>query len=224
MKAEIARAGFARCPEMLRRPALDELAALFGDLRADRPGSRIDPVVAERTQAVAVATRYASNLLGYGARPVRALLFDKSVGTNWSLGWHQDRVIEVAAKADVPGFGPYTIKQGRLHVAPPIEWVERLATVRIHLDPVAADNGPLVVAPGSHRLGFVAEREIDAVVARCGEAVCLAESGTMWFYATPILHRSARSTGDRHRRVLQLDFAVGSLPGGLVWARDVTTA
>ncbi|MBB4154013.1 hypothetical protein GGQ80_001923 [Sphingomonas jinjuensis] len=224
MKAEIARAGFARCPETLGRPALAELAALFGDLRADRPGSRIDPVMEERTQAIAMATRYASALLGDGARPVRALLLDKSVGANWSLGWHQDRVIEVAAKVDVPGFGPYTVKQGRLHVAPPIEWVERLLTVRIHLDPVDSDNGPLVVAPGSHRLGFVAEREIDAVVTRCGEAICLADAGTMWFYATPILHCSARSTGDRHRRVLQLDFAVGDLPGGLVWALDVTTA
>jgi len=39
----------------------------------------------------AIARRY----LGDAAQPVRAIMFDKTPGANWSLGWHQDRTIAV---------------------------------------------------------------------------------------------------------------------------------
>jgi hypothetical protein len=73
------------------------------------------------------------------------------------------------------------------------------------------------VAPGSHHLGRIAEGEIDAAVARCGVASCEAEAGDVWLYATPILHASEAAVAPRRRRVLQVDYAVGNLPGGLQW-------
>jgi hypothetical protein len=45
----------------------------------------------------------------------------------------------------------------------------------------------------------------------------LAEAGDVWAYSTPILHASERATEPTHRRVLQVDYAVGELPGGLAW-------
>ena len=120
----------------------------------------------------------------------------------------------------MPGYGPWTTKQGRIHVAPPIGVIQSMLTVRIHLDPVADDNAPLRVAPGSHRMGLIAEPDIDAVVARCGTALCLAEAGTIWVYATPILHGSTRSRAGLRRRVLQCDVSASDLPGGLRWAAD----
>ena len=89
-------------------------------------------------------------------------------------------------------------------------------TLRIHLDPVPADNAPLLVAPGSRRLGRIAEDRIEAVLAQCGTACCLAAPGDVWRYATPILHASAAGNGSR-RRVLQVDYAAAALPGGLCW-------
>lgn len=91
-----------------------------------------------------------------------------------------------------------------------------MATLRIHLDDVPADSAPLLIAPGSHRLGLVPEREIDAAVARHGTYACLAQRGDVWAYATPILHASAASTG-AHRRVLQVDFAARPLDAPLAW-------
>jgi ectoine hydroxylase-related dioxygenase (phytanoyl-CoA dioxygenase family) len=85
----------------------------------------------------------------------------------------------------------------------------------VHLDPVPADNAPLLIAPGSHR-ALVPEAEIPATVEACGTVACLAEAGDVWVYATPILHASARAQGSR-RRVLQIDYAAGALPGGLEW-------
>ena len=93
-----------------------------------------------------------------------------------------------------------------------------MTTVRVHFDPVDQDNAPLLVAPGSHRRGLIAERDIESVVAECGEYDCLSEAGDVWMYATPILHASARAVRPRRRRVLQIDYSADILPGGLEWA------
>lgn len=220
MKEALAKEGFALWPSRLDAVALEEIDALFDTMPADRPGVRIAPGQVVRLAACRAITADLRALIGPAARPVRALLFDKRDGTNWALGWHQDRTIEVAERVEVPGYGPWTLKQGRLHVAPPIELLERMVTVRIHLDAVGPDNAPLVVAPGSHRRGLIAEDRIADVVAQCGTVTCLADAGGVWFYATPILHGSARSAAGQRRRVLQMDFVAVDLPGGLRWAAD----
>lgn len=92
-----------------------------------------------------------------------------------------------------------------------------MITLRVHLDDVTPDNAPLLIAPGSHKLGQVRESEVDAVVARSGVHVCLANAGDVWLYATPILHASAAATEPDRRRVLQIDFSADSLPEGLSW-------
>jgi hypothetical protein len=155
--------------------------------------------------------------LGPRTRPVRMILFDKSIATNWALGWHQDRTIVVRECAEVAGFGPWTVKSGLLHVAPPIGLLERMVTIRIHLDPVPATNAPLLVAPGSHLLGRVPEAEIENAVARHGVFACIAQAGDVWVYSTPILHASDAAVEPLRRRVLQVDYAAEDLPGGLEW-------
>ncbi|WP_311974110.1 phytanoyl-CoA dioxygenase family protein [Bradyrhizobium glycinis] len=90
-------------------------------------------------------------------------------------------------------------------------------TLRVHIDPVPASNAPLLIAPGSHKLGRIPEDEMRDVVQRCGTVACLADAGDIWLYATPILHASDAAIAPMHRRVLQVDFAVGELPGGLEW-------
>ncbi|MEA1649608.1 phytanoyl-CoA dioxygenase family protein [Nitrospirillum sp. BR 11164] len=161
--------------------------------------------------------RLAASALGEGCRPVRAILFDKTSDTNWGLGWHQDRTIAVAARVEVPGYGPWSVKDGLTHVAPPADLLAGMVTLRVHLDPVDADNAPLLVAPGSHRLGRVAVADIADAVRRHGQAACLAEAGDVWLYATLVLHASDAAARPRRRRVLQVDYAVGELPGGLRW-------
>jgi ectoine hydroxylase-related dioxygenase (phytanoyl-CoA dioxygenase family) len=150
-------------------------------------------------------------------RPVRAILFDKSPQTNWSLPWHQDRVIAVRERVEVEGFGPWTRKQGALHVAPPFAILARMTTLRLHLDDVPAGNAPLLIAPGSHCLGRIAGRDIPAVVHERGKVGCLAAAGDVWLYSTPILHASEVAHRPARRRVLQVDYATDDLPGGLEW-------
>ena len=92
-----------------------------------------------------------------------------------------------------------------------------MVTVRVHLDEVPPDHAPLLIAPGSHKAGRVAEDDIDGAVSRYGTYACLAGAGDIWLYATLILHASESARTPARRRVLQLDCAAGELPGGLEW-------
>lgn len=160
-------------------PLLASIDAFLADVATDIAGIRLQdldglPALLEDHSPV---RSLAVERLGSGCRAVRAIVFDKSVDTNWSLAWHQDRTIAVVQRRDVPGFGPWTVKAGMLHVAPSPEILASMLTMRIHLDPVPDTNAPLLIAPGSHRYGRIAEREIEGVVAKCGTALCTAERG-----------------------------------------------
>lgn len=195
-------------------PFLAAIDRVLAHLPPDRAGIRITDTAA---LAAMLATDGLIGRIGPAARPVRALLFDKTAHTNWALGWHQDRTIVVRARHDTPDYGPWTIKQGLHHVAPPFALLEAMVTLRVHLDPVPVTNAPLRIAPGSHRAGRISERDIEAVVRRCGTEICTADVGDIWLYATPILHASDRATDPTRRRVLQIDYAASALPNGLEW-------
>ncbi|MEN3748641.1 phytanoyl-CoA dioxygenase family protein [Sphingomonas sp. HF-S3] len=199
-------------------PFLDALEVALAGQPRDRAGIRLHAVPGlAMLLAHDALGRCAARLLGPDTRPVRAILFDKSDAGNWALGWHQDRTIAVTARAEVPGYGPWSLKAGLQHVEPPFAVIERMLTLRIHLDPVDADNAPLLVAPGSHRLGRLPDGQIDSAVARCGVAPCEAERGDVWLYATPIVHASAAAVRPRRRRVVQVDYSADRLPPPLDW-------
>ncbi len=124
----------------------------------------------------------------------------------------------VKARADVPGYGPWSVKGGVAHVEPPFALIEAMVTLRLHLDPVDADNAPLRIAPGSHRLGKLLEADYDATVRQCGEQQCTADAGDVWAYSTAILHASSAATVPRRRRVVQIDYAAQPLAPPLLWA------
>jgi ectoine hydroxylase-related dioxygenase (phytanoyl-CoA dioxygenase family) len=198
---------------------LDELLAALAELPTDCAGIRLAgiaglaPLLATDGPIGSIAT----SIQGHATRPVRAILFDKTPDMNWSLGWHQDRTICVKERIDMEGFGPWTIKQGMQHVAPPFELLARMVTLRVHLDDVPADNAPLMIAPASHRKGLVSEPVVQQVVQECGTYACLANRGDIWIYATPILHASEASASAGRRKVLQVDYSADELPGGLEW-------
>jgi hypothetical protein len=210
------RDGAALYPAAFAPAEIDALARVLAAAPRNAPGTRLAPL-AGLGDAIGPATLVATSILGPGTRPVRATLFDKSAARNWSLGWHQDRTIAVRARIDTPGFANWTKKANIVHVVPPFETLERMLTLRIHLDPAGADNAPLLIVPGSHRFGVIPERDIPAIAARGPDATCPADRGDLWLYATPILHASARAAQPKRRRVLQLLYSAEALPNGLAW-------
>lgn len=201
--------------------SLDILERLLSTCSPGRAGTRLYGLagLADLLHAESLIGSVAANHLGENSRPVRAILFDKTPGANWGLGWHQDRTIAVRDREDLPDYGPWSIKAGVPHVEPPFAVIQAMVTLRIHLDDVPKQNAPLLIAPGSHRLGRISEPEIADAVGRCGTAMCLAQRGDVWSYSTPILHASTPSTGHAHRRVLQVDYAAAPLAAPLEWLR-----
>ena len=217
--ADFARDGALLFPGVVSADDLFALHDLADRAVGARPGARLrkagifDAILATAGSVGALAARLTSPV----AKPVRAVMFDKTPEANWAVAWHQDRTLPVKSRVEVEGFGPWSTKDGVLHVAPPFAILARMITLRIHLDPVDAANAPLRVALGSHRLGRVAAGDVAARAAEHSIIDCLAEAGDVWAYATPILHASDRADPPHRRRVLQVDFADFDLPGGLQW-------
>jgi len=208
----------------LMRAALDpttlrELIDVLAEQPADQAGVRLFGVAGldAFVGPHGVVGALAASAMCAPAQPVRAVLFDKTASINWALAWRQDRVVAVRERVEAEGFGPWSRKHGALHVAPPFEVLSAMRTLRVHLDPVPETNAPLLIAPGSHAFGRISERDVPSVVEKCGVITCLAEAGDVWGYGTPILHASERAKSPARRRVLQVDYAVDELPGGLRW-------
>jgi ectoine hydroxylase-related dioxygenase (phytanoyl-CoA dioxygenase family) len=155
--------------------------------------------------------------LAQTAFPVRCLFFDKTPEANWPVAWHQDLTIAVQKRIDVKGFGPWTVKAGVPHVQPPKRILQKMLTVRIHLDDCGEDNGPLLVSPGSHKAGILTTDQIQRRITRTASAKCLVPAGGALVMKPLLLHSSARSLHPSHRRVIHLEYAAMSLPGGLEW-------
>lgn len=151
-------------------------------------------------------------------RPVRVIYFDKSPGENWLVTWHQDLTIAVRERVDVPGFGPWSVKDGVPHVQPPVDLLEQMVTVRIHLDDADASNGALRVLPGSHRHGRLASGQIQHLRESGDDVLCAARAGDALLMRPLILHASGKSTSEHHRRILHIEYAGFELPSALRWA------
>lgn len=175
-----------------------------------------------REVALAPAAEVARRLAGGEPRLVRAILFDKTPGSNWLVPWHQDTTIAVAerpaAGAEPEGFGPWSVKDGVVHVRPPAWVLESMVTVRVHLDACGAENGPLRVIPGSHRGGLLGAAEIAERAARGPEAECVCDAGDAVVMRPLLLHASSKARSPGRRRVLHLEFATRPLPAGLRFA------
>ena len=151
----------------------------------------------------------------------RAILFDKATEENWSLPYHQDTVIAVDRRVDgVRGYGPWSVKQGVIHVQPPAVVLESMLTVRVHLDDADEHNGALMVLPATHKEGILEDDRIRELRSKIEPVLCAAKAGDALLMRPLTLHASSRSTEpNRRRRVVHLEFASSKLPGGMQWAR-----
>ncbi len=156
-------------------------------------------------------------VLGPDCFAVRGILFDKTPEANWKVAWHQDLTIAVTEQKEVPGFGPWSEKAGVMHVQPPAEVLERMLTVRVHLDPCGPENGPVQVLPGSHAQGRLSAPEVTRWREGHEPVLCTSPRGGALLMRPLILHASSPATVPAHRRVVHLEFAAEELPHGLEW-------
>jgi ectoine hydroxylase-related dioxygenase (phytanoyl-CoA dioxygenase family) len=163
----------------------------------------------------------ASSVIGGDPFAVRGILFDKTPDTNWKVTWHQDLTVAVRERIEATGFGTWSEKAGVPSVQPPCEILERMVTIRVHLDDCGLDNGPVRVLPGSHSHGRLSADQIEEWRESVEEVPTLVPKGGALLMRPLLLHASSPATNPRHRRVVHLDYAAESLPGGLEWFTSV---
>jgi hypothetical protein len=158
-------------------------------------------------------------LLPHECAAVSCTLFEKSQERNWLVSFHQDLSIPVAQQLDHPGLSGWSNKENIWYVQPPVHVLEQLVAVRLHIDACDADNGPLRVIPGSHRLGRASREVVERVRSDSGEVVCSVQCGGALVMRPLLLHASSKSLSDSRRRVLHFVFGPKLLPFGLRWHR-----
>ncbi|KPH12891.1 phytanoyl-CoA dioxygenase family protein [Chryseobacterium sp. ERMR1:04] len=147
---------------------------------------------------------------------VKSIYFDKPEKSNWYVAYHQDLTISVDKKLELPNFGPWTTKQNQFAVQPPLDILENIFTIRIHLDDTDENNGALKVVPQSHAKGIYRPETIDWSVET--EKICNVEKGGVMIMKPLLLHGSNRTTNGKKRRVIHIEFSDRELPEELNWS------
>ncbi len=165
----------------------------------------------------------AKKVLGSAVRPVRSVYFDKVPTANWSVAWHQDTSIAVKEKAETPGFGPWSEKQGVTHVEPQEEYLANMLTLRVHLDHANTETGVLRVIPGTHRDGRISSKKIMEIVGKSEKEIleCCAAPGDVLLMCPLLFHASRKAVKPSHRRIIHIEYSAMTLPAPLEWYEAV---
>ncbi|VXB07788.1 MULTISPECIES: phytanoyl-CoA dioxygenase family protein [Chryseobacterium] len=150
---------------------------------------------------------------------VKSIYFDKPEKSNWYVAYHQDLTISVDKKVELENYGPWTTKQNQFAVQPPLEILENIFTIRIHLDDTDENNGALKVVPKSHSKGIYRPENIDWNVET--ENICSVEKGGLMIMKPLLLHGSNRTTNGKKRRVIHIEFSNKELPEVLSWSEKM---
>ncbi|MDB4339030.1 phytanoyl-CoA dioxygenase family protein [Rubripirellula sp.] len=185
-----------------------------GHIYAARNLIRSVPLVKEFWQHGSLRV-FLNSCLGAKFGLVRVLYFDKPPKRTWALAWHKDTAIPVREHLEQSRhFTRPTTKAGVPHVIASDTILRSMVTLRVHLDEVIDDNGPLKVIPQSHLsndcLGL-GEENAHTVLAKKGEVLAMRPL---------ITHGSAASKPGTqlHRRILHLEYASDkTLPDNYQW-------
>ena len=219
----VRESGYAVIPKVFRPK---ETAELLEELKSPNlPRSKAGVRHAMRIPTVATMARgqallgLAREILGEGAFPFRATLFDKSTTANWLVVWHQDTALPLQERREIAGWGPWSVKDGVQYAHAPANALEQVVALRLHLDDSTNENGPLRVLPGTHTLGVLTDEEIHDLSQKIAQAECLVPRGGVLAMRPLVVHASSKAQSEKPRRVLHIEYSTpNTLPDGLALA------
>lgn len=147
---------------------------------------------------------------------VKSIYFDKPETSNWYVAYHQDLTISVDKKIELENFNFWTKKQNQYAVQPPIEILENIVTIRIHLDETNEKNGAMKVVPKSHSKKIYRPETIDWSTEK--EVSCDVNKGGVMLMKPLLLHASGRTTNNQRRRVIHIELSNFNLPNEINWS------
>lgn len=207
----VAENGFAIVPTLFSAECADHLLAEINTLSLKR--SRAGVRHALRFEPVAtfarhpLLTKLACDVLGERAFPFRATLFDKSPSANWLVVWHQDTALPLRHRQDLPGWGPWSVKEGIEYAHAPASALSQVLALRIQLDDSVAENGPLKVLPRTHTLGVLCDDGIQDLVRQITPVDCVVSKGGVLAMRPLVVHASSKSHIELPRRVLHIEYS-----------------
>lgn len=147
---------------------------------------------------------------------VKSIYFDKPETSNWVVPYHQDLTINLCEKIITDGYNNWTSKHNQVAVQPPLSILENIFTVRIHLDDTTKENGAVKIISKSHHEGIILlkNNEID----KEEEYICEVQRGGIMLMKPLTLHASTRTTNNKRRRVIHIEFSNQKLPNLLEWS------
>jgi Phytanoyl-CoA dioxygenase (PhyH) len=217
LRETIENDGFAIVPAVLERQEILSVIEKLSNapLRHARAGAR-HLMANQLVAALANDPRLlgiARGILGAFAFPFRATLFDKSPRGSWLVVWHQDTALPLRERQDVPGWGPWSVKEGINYAHAPTHALNQVLALRIHLDDSTEHNGPLRVLPGTHKLGVLTDDEVSQLAAERSPVDCVVPQGGVLAMRPLIIHSSSKSQAEIPRRVLHIEYASSLMVG-----------
>jgi len=211
---EIAAAGFAILPERVSRQCVDSLLNQVDQRSTRRTRAGVRHAMGLRP--VAALTRHtelmqlARQVLGQDAFPFRATLFNKSPESNWLVVWHQDTALPLQGRSELPGWGPWSVKEEIHYAHAPASALSQVLALRVHLDDSTRDNGPLRVLPGTHQLGVLTDDAIHNLARRIDPVECVVAKGGVVAMRPLLIHASSKSQAALPRKVLHIEYAASA--------------
>lgn len=151
-----------------------------------------------------------SSYLPRNAVAVQCTYFEKSSGKNWLVALHRDYSIPVKRQFEASGWSQWSEKEGAFYARPPMDVLESLIAIRVHLEDNTKTNAPLHVVPGSHNTCQNSGTRTE----------CLVRKGGIVLMRPLLLHASSKLL-EGSRRVLHFTYGFHSLPDGAEWAYAV---
>jgi ectoine hydroxylase-related dioxygenase (phytanoyl-CoA dioxygenase family) len=210
-RAEVEKRGFAVMAEVLKPNDIQRLDECLSrnTLVRSRAGMRH---ALRHPDVLAVARDprlldVAREILGCDPFPFRATLFDKSPASNWLVVWHQDTALPLRERRDIPGWGPWSVKDGVIYAHAPARALSAVIALRLHLDNSSAENGPLRVLPRTHTMGVLNDNAIHDLSIQIPPIDCVIPQGGVLVMKPLIVHAWSKSRSGMRRRVLHIEYA-----------------
>lgn len=155
-------------------------------------------------------------LVAVAARLVRC-----AVAPRGGPQWHQDRVVAVRERMDVSGYGPWTTQRGIQHVEPPSSVLKQMIVLRVHLAMSPSDDPELQVLPGSHRLGKLADDQLQNLPKTVPPLTLPLRNGSLLLTNPLLVHSHPVGVQHPHDGVLHIELAPVEAISPLQWCSSV---
>jgi ectoine hydroxylase-related dioxygenase (phytanoyl-CoA dioxygenase family) len=219
---QFARDGFVLCESIFIKSQLDRICSHAEQIHVVAGTRNLLEHSWCRELAAALRTHpEISQALAPTLVAAQCTLFEKTPERNWLVGLHQDLSIPVCERVEHSALRGWSQKEGSWFVQAPLDVLEQMVAVRVHLDDCGADDGALRVVAGSHTRGRISNDAGIAMRDQVGESTCVAAAGDVLLMRPLLLHASSKSCGSSRRRLLHFVFGPPKLPFGLSWHNKV---